>query len=278
MLSNERPRPKAEPLELKKDTPAFRYATYGNQNLASDEAEIDWSNKAQQNRGQQVELIIVMAAHQPFGLLMNQVYNIVRSQGQAIKVISQPDPEQGRQWGEIEYQGGKLRVLELARMLRMPLVEPIDRSKILLSGKLLPSSTLEKPFGLAVDDILVVRQVGLDNLRLLPEWLCRKQLGKLIWGVALMDQADLEQQDGFNQVQANTWVAPLQFISHEPENNSLNQVKPEPIGQNGLLTGFTTGRAAESGKLSSPETIAYRPVVLLNLDVLKDMAYDITKW
>src|SRR5690242_14474026 len=80
----------------------------------------------------QVEIVLVKVAHQPFGLLMSQIYNIVRPENQAVKVQSQPAPEAGREWGEIDYRGDTLMVLELARMLKMPLVEPIERSQILL--------------------------------------------------------------------------------------------------------------------------------------------------
>lgn len=264
------------------DTLAWHYASFENQERYTGALRPELV--AGSNRGQQVEIVIVMAAHQPFGLLMNQVYNIVRPQNQAIRIICQPDPVHGRQWGEIEYQGGGLRVLELARMLQLPLVEPIDRSKILLTGKLLPNGTIEKPFGLAVDDILVVQPVSMDNLRLLPDWLCKKRLGKLVWGAALLEREGLEQQSALHHIAAEGLLGPLQVASFEAAGAKFDSATAAlaellPPGEELLPPVFGSGangltRAPEKPANTDPSQ--YRPVVLLDLAALKDIAYNVT--
>lgn len=266
------------------NTLAWRYANFESQDRYTGGIDLEASVGTAKERGQQVEIVIVMAAHQPFGLLMNQVYNIVRPQNQAVRVIAQPNPAQGRQWGEIEYQGGSLRVLELARMLQLPLVEPIDRSKILLTGKLLANGTIEKPFGLAVDDIMVVQPVGLDNLRLLPDWLCKKRLGKLVWGAALLERETLEQQSLLHHLQDEGLLAPLQIANFEDDNVNFDSTAAAlaeflPSGENSLplallATGNSIAKATTKPAAGTDPSI-YRPVILLDLAALKDIAYSV---
>lgn len=262
---------------------AWRYTGLEVQDRYTGELKVEGGPGPNKERGPQVEIVIVMAAHQPFGLLMNQVYNIVRPQNQAIRLICQPDPARGRQWGEIEYQGGGLRVLELARMLQMPLVEPIDRSKILLTGQLRPNGTIEKPFGLAVDDILVVQTVSMDNLRLLPGWLCQKRLGKLVWGAALFEREILEQQSSLHQIQAEGLLGPLQIASFEEDNINFDNATAAlaellPAGEE-LLPPMASANASRIArtpdKPANLDPSQYRPVILLDLAALKDIAYSV---
>lgn len=238
--------------------------------LRADQSE--WEQKPHKKGEQQVEILLVMAGHQPFALLMSQVFNIVRPQGTGIKVVSLPDQEKGRAWGEIERENGnRLRVLELARMLHLPLVEPISRSQILLTGRVLPEGRIEHLFGLAVDDIQSATTVGLDKMRLLPDWLCRKRLGKLIWGVALLEQAFLAQQSALNEVTTASLLTPVQldkFMSEaagfEPI-NLLGEPKPETEARPVKLGEY---RAEQKGSESR-----VRPVMLLDISTLKDIAF-----
>jgi hypothetical protein len=266
------------------DTLTWRYASLESQERYTGSFKSEPGASSHRERSQQVEIVIVMAAHQPFGLLMNQVYNIVRPQNQAVRIICQPDPAHGRQWGEIEYQGGGLRVLELARMLQLPLVEPIDRSKILLTGKLLPNGTIEKPFGLAVDDILVVQPVPMDNLRLLPDWLCKKRLGKLVWGAALLQREGLEQQSALHHIAAEGLLGPLQVASFEGANVNFDSATAAlaellPPGEEFLPPVFganSNGIAKAIEKPANTDPSQSRPVVLLDLAALRDIAYGVT--
>jgi hypothetical protein len=150
-------------------------------------------------------------------------------------------------------------------------VEPLSRSKVLLSGKLLPNGNIEQPFGVAVDDILAVRSVSLDDLRVLPDWLCRKRLGRLLWGAALIDKADLVQQNIVNEFTSANMLSPVQFSDFLSEAISfgsnaavapINLPQPQPLRS---FVAADTTRASEEVR---------RPVMLLDLDVLKEVAYN----
>jgi chemotaxis signal transduction protein len=228
----------------------------------------DIANRADANRV--VDVVVVIVGHQPFGLLVSQVYNIVRSATENLNVLREPDPKNGRQWGEIAYSGGTLRVMELARMLQLSLVEPLSRSKVLLSGKLLPNGNIEQPFGVAVDDILAVRTVNLEDLRVLPDWLCRKRLGRLLWGAALIDKTELVQQSIVNEFNSANVLSPVQFsdfLSEAMSFGSNGAVAPISLPQAQPLRSFVatdTNRTTEEVR---------RPVMLMDLDVLKEIAY-----
>ena len=229
--------------------------------------------------GQRIELILVKVAHRPFGVLLSQIYNIVRPQNGTLQVLSQPDPANNRAWGEIIYQGEPLRVLELTRMLQLPLVEPIDRSRILLSGKLRPDGTIDQPFGLAVDDILAVQAVSLDEVRLLPTWLCHKRLGRLVWAAALLDQTVLLQQSTARELQSQSVLSPLQlsdFMSEpmifgEEANFDLQSLLPLSPTEPAVTL---TNRLSDNFPVTSkPLAQSVRPVMLLDVSLLKSFAY-----
>src|SRR4051812_37964512 len=60
-----------------------------------------------------VELFVVRVGDQPFGLLLKQIFNIARPEGDLFSAIQSPDPE--KRCSEILYQGKILQVVELAR-------------------------------------------------------------------------------------------------------------------------------------------------------------------
>ncbi|HEX2916807.1 MAG TPA: hypothetical protein VH186_38975 [Chloroflexia bacterium] len=147
--------------------------------------------KSQSDTGKEktrtIEIILVSAGHQPFALLMSQAYNLLRPLDESAgnPILRWPEPEQNRPWAEIAFQGKSLPVLELARILELPLVEPLDRCRILLSGK--NNDKQLNLFGLAVDEIqTILSDISLDDIRLLPAWLTGKRLGKMIWGSVLI--------------------------------------------------------------------------------------------
>ena len=234
---------------------------------------------------QSVEVVLVKIAHQPFGLLMSQVYNIVRPPTGEFKVLTWPDATRNKLWSEIVYQEEPLRVLELARMLELPTVEPLERSRILLTGLLLSNGTIKQPFGLAVDDILAVQLINKDDIRLLPDWISRKRLGKLLWGAALLDRAILNQQSVAGELQAQDVLAPMQLADFMAEAFSAE------AGANSDLTALqallppsqpmniTMGRAAlitetNVGGMFKPPVETHRPVMLLDVSCLKPFAYN----
>ncbi len=233
-------------------------------------------------RQNSVEIVLVKAAHQPFGLLMTQVYNIVRPTSEGIRVQQWPDPHNGRPWAEIDYNGGRLRVLELAAMLQMPLVEPIDRSKIVLTGQMKPDGSLDSPFGLAVDDVIAVRGVALDNLRLMPGWLCQKRLGRLIWGMALLDRESLAQEETGAFLTPVNLLTPVQlsdFMSEAVsfENNAYNSGSNSRWATPNGPTSLPVQSEPDLNRFGSTvpgEVPTLRPVMLINLEMLKKVAYD----
>src|SRR4051812_14177478 len=139
--------------------------------------------------GQTIELIMVRVGNQPFGLLLKQVFNIARPEDDTFAVIKPSESDKGREWAEILYRGQPLKVLELARKLQLNAAEPLANAKILLSGRLSGGGNIQHPFGVSVDEIIGIWHIGLDQMRLLDGWVCRKRLGRLIWGVALVDRA-----------------------------------------------------------------------------------------
>lgn len=213
----------------------------------------------------QVEIVLVKVAHQPFGLLMSQIYNIVRPENQGVKVKTRPDPEAGREWGEIEYRGDSLMVLELARMLKMPLVEPIERSQILLSGKLQPNGAIVQPFGVACDDILSITRLPLDDMRPIAEWLFRKRLGKLIWSAALVDRKLLAEQQNVNPVSQRL----MEEAQVEQSLQELGLAMP-PVLESVPLTKFNDILRLKRDTKPRDERF---PVMLLDLDVLRRLIY-----
>ncbi len=227
-------------------------------------------------REDQIEIVIVMAGHQSFGLLLSQVYNILRPQNDGINVLKQPGSAPGQVWGSIEYQGGELRVLELARMLHRPLVEPIDRSRILLTGKLLADGRVEHQYGLAVDDVLAVQRVGMEQLRLLPAWMCQKKLGKLVWGTALLERHSLEQHSALHQLQTEGLLTPLQFAIFQPDRPKLGSTV-EALSELGVSVGnelTIIGANGTKEKLKPAiQESEFQPLILLDLAALIPVAY-----
>jgi chemotaxis signal transduction protein len=223
--------------------------------------------EVQSSLDQTVELILVQVANQPFGLLMKQVYNIARPEANLFSVKSQPDPANGREWAEIFYQGKTLSVLELASKLHLTPAEPLDTSKILLSGQFVPGGTIQQPFGVSVDDIIGVCHIGLDHLRLLDDWVCRKRLGRLIWGVALVGRETLTHHNGSGELQP---ASPFSGIISETgplpgqvQRNKNGRIAPAPTGSSGL-----EDRSRVKNNL--PEE---QPVMLLDLEILRATLY-----
>ncbi len=225
-----------------------------------------WSSTKTQNSNR-VELILVRVAHQPFGLLMSQVYNIVRPDVHGVKLLRRPDKNGGREWGEIEYRGAPLRVLELARMLHLPPVEPIERSQILLSGQIMPSGEIVQPFGIACDDIAAITSATLEDMRPVPGWLFQKRLGKLIWSAVLVARTILQEQHAMQGLGDNV----LDSLQIEDSLSELGVIMP-PVATVPITPTFSLNRySSKAGELKrevkpGDERI---PVMLLNLEILR---------
>ena len=163
----------------------------------------------------QVELILIEVTHQPFGILMSQVYNIINPDGQALKIRQAPKPELGQEWGEIEYRRQVLPIIELARLLYLPLVEPLEESQVLLSGEFQSDGPLRQSFGVACNDILNVVKLPIEDLRPVPAWLFHKRLGKLIWSVALLEPELLMQRYSIEGLSLNFGRSELPAVELE---------------------------------------------------------------
>lgn len=218
-----------------------------------------------------IELIMVRVGNQPFGLLMKQVFNIARPEEDTFAITKAAEPEKGRPWAEILYRGHILKVLELSRKLNLPAAEPLTNSRILLSGKLSASGNIQQPFGVSVDDIIGIWNVGMDQLRLLDSWVCRKRLGRLLWGVALMDRgnpgnsqpAELTGKEALHPILAfNGMIGETGLVS-----DARQEEEDRPELASNDLSYF------EKSKLIKNYAPAALPVILLDLEVLRNGLY-----
>jgi|GEM_PF-1783317 len=236
------------------------------------------------NKGR-VEFILIRSSHQPFALLMSQIYNIVRPGPDGIEVLRQPNLKHNRSWGEVLYQGSAIRVMELPVMLKLPLVEPIQRSRVLLSGTFRPDGGIEAPFGVAIEDVLAVKSVSYDDIRLLPKWLARN-LNGLLWGVVLMDRETLAKEGALEIIKNEAQLEPLSFAEYAENPEDLLRIalaEPEvlldsdgnisadrsPVYNNEQLL----HELRFSGKFVHVQQDERRPVMILNLDALKRVIY-----
>ena len=210
-----------------------------------------------------VELFVVRVGGQPYGLLLKQIFNIARPEGDMFSVIRSPGPEKG--YGEILYQGKVLQVVELARKLQTGPAEALSESKILISGRLVPGGNIQQPFGISVDEIIGVWHIGLEKLRLLDEWVCRKRLGRLIWGIALVDRANYGLQEQAGDVQPTS-----QFNDMMSETGLLASFnRPDHVGLPEIFSRDEPLRLARAGSVNSGEI----PLMLLDLEVLRAELY-----
>jgi len=243
-----------------------------NKKQTSFEAVLANQNTVRKATPDQVELIIASAGHQFFGILMSQVSNIMRPGPAGLQVLS-PSALSNRLYSEVAYQGGRLRVLELSRQLFLPLVEPIERCKILLTDPTHGAGRGEMQFGVAVDDIVTLRQFNLSDLRLLPRWLCGNQLGKLIWGAVLIAPETLAQDNVTSalptpfQFEAEMVAPPL--VSSEPLRRL--EIVPALLAKNSLnLAERLTQRERRVEQVGADSR---RPLILLDLQVLYSEAF-----
>ncbi len=229
-------------------------------------------NTARKATSDQVELIVASAGHQLFGILMAQVSNIVRPGPTGLQVLSTPVLPT-RLFSEVAYQDGRLRVLELSRQLFLPLVEPIERCKVLLTGPPQAAGRNEMQFGVAVDDIVTLRQFNLNDLRLLPRWLCGQHLGKLIWGAVLVAPETLALDNVTSAL-----PTPFQF--------ELETVAPPPVSSQPIRRLETVPALLAKNSLNLAERLAqrerrveqvgsdsHRPLLLLDLQALYPAAF-----
>jgi chemotaxis signal transduction protein len=190
---------------------------------------------------QDVEVMMVAAGNQPVALLMSQVYNIVRPGPDGINVIEQPDSGNADAYGLIEYRGNTLRVIELPRLLRLPLVEPINRSRVLVCGGVSgEGGQPEQAYGVAVEDVLAVKNYRISDLRRLPSWIAPDLKGILL-GAILVERHLLS---GDNLGQFELLIQPLNF--ERPDQNTF------PEGSN---------------------VEGYRPVIVLNLEPVQNILF-----
>jgi hypothetical protein len=209
-----------------------------------------------------VELIVVQVGGQPFGMLLKQIFSIARPEDEIFTEIN--PARDTRDYSEILYRGQVLRVVELAEKLKLNPVKMLPTSEILISGRLTPGGNIRESFGVSVDEIIGVWHVALDSLRLLDEWVCRKRLGKLIWGAALVDRAKFGIADPTGEVEPTS-----QFKDLMGETGLLaSSTRPDRIGLEGIMW-LESGRLALAGKQNTVEI----PLMLLDLEVLRADLY-----
>ncbi|MEI6043525.1 MAG: chemotaxis protein CheW [Chloroflexota bacterium] len=213
---------------------------------------------------QQVEVILVKVAHQPFGLLMSQVYNIVRPDNG--EVTLRQHHTKGQTWREIEYRGEFLKIVELDRILYLSQGEPLELEyrQILLSGRIHPSGLMVEPFGVLCDEILVITSISTDDLRPIPGWLFKKRLGKLIWGAALLKPEVLVEKYDLQGLSDNVLDGKGSNLTHQ---NFPVFATPPSVGQ---PKGSTTS-LLHTAQSNQDER---RPVMLLDLEILHRRIYN----
>lgn len=204
-----------------------------------------------------VELIVVRVGGQPFGLLLKQVFNIARPEGGTFSEM--PGAGSARDYSEIFYRGQILRVVDLAGKLKLNRAKPLAGSEVLISGRLTPDGNIREPFGISVDEISGVSHVALENLRLLDEWVCRKRLGKLIWGAALIERANFDAAARPGEARA---TSPFKDLMGE------TSLLASSTGPQGIIR-LESGRFAQAGIQSTVEI----PLMLLDLEVLRTDLY-----
>lgn len=192
------------------------------------------------------------AGNQPVALLMSQIYNIIVS---GIQVLHSPQPNDETLWAEVAYQDSKLPVLELARLLKLPLVETLDRSRILVSGTSRAGDKILQPFGIALDDLLTIQTFRLSDIHTLPDWVAPALKG-ILMGMVLVDHELLLSED--EPLLDSGILQPVNLIS-SIENKAIVSGKPE-------LEGANVGR-------NNIATDTRRPIALINLATIKDIIY-----
>jgi chemotaxis signal transduction protein len=204
------------------------------------------------NTLKQVSLMLGYAGNQPVALLMSQIYNIIVS---SIQVLHLPKPNDETLWAEVVYQDSKLPVLELARLLNLPLVETLDRSRILVSGTARAGDKILQPFGIALDDILTIQTFRLSDIHTLPRWVAPALKG-ILMGMVLVEHELLLSED--ESLLDSGILQPVNLIS-SIGNKAIASGKPE-------LEGANVGR-------NNIATDTRRPVALINLANIKDIIY-----
>lgn len=256
--------------------------------LANVDASRVETGKHKGNRDQ-IELIVVVVGHQVFGLLMSQVINIVRPGPAGTQVLKPIGSQPDHSYGEILYRNSPLRVVELNRQLLLPLVETLERSKVLLTGRVQSDGSIKFPFGIAIDDIVTLRRVNLADLRLLPSWLCAAHFGKLIWSTALVEPEALSYDKTNLDYQTSALPKPFQ-VDEQPDgrqrgifaletnankgpdkNKQGLEVVPVVVSKTNLtLAERLSQRERKVEQLGADNR---RPLLLLDLHLLEKVAY-----
>ena len=235
---------------------------------------------------QPVEIIYVLTGHQIFGVLMNQVYNILRPRatGVTFRVVEQPPPfGSALDGGIISYLNRDVPVIELSRRMGLPPVTPLAGARILITG------TPMHPFGVAVDTIAGTQMAQVNDISALPQWLTRARLGGFVWGVIGVDPATLlattQDEDARPTLSDERWdkrfhdvgiggAAPALPIA----TGSMLQTESGPYHiENGLYADLPIETTTPTATLYNPPRIARRAeapqspkklVLMLDLDAL----------
>lgn len=252
-------------------------------NLPTASNRLGWGADNPKLAQEQIELVVVSAGHQLFGLLMNQVFNIMQSGVAGFQILTTANAENNQPYYEIIYRNEMLRVLELGRILGLQLVEPLERSKILLTGQLKADGGVAYPFGVAIDEIITLRRINKNDLRLLPDWVGASGLGKLIWGVALVEREMLDNTASNLDYQGSALPKPFNLDKEDKDTSVLMMKKPEkpqsaklslpsmPTMSNMKLTDRLAAQRERQAEQMLNDT--RRPLLMLDLQKLRSTVY-----
>jgi hypothetical protein len=137
----------------------------------------------------------------------------------------------------------------------------------------------------AIEDVLAVKSVPYDDIRLLPKWLAR-DLNGLLWGAVLMDRGTLAKEGALEIIKNEAQLEPLSFAQYAENDEELLRValtEPEAFGDPITPPPTATTPAYNNeqllhelrflGKFVHVQLDERRPVMILNLDALKRVIY-----
>jgi chemotaxis signal transduction protein len=210
------------------------------------------------NTANNVQVLLVKVNEQIFGLLMSQLYNILRIDSAEPRILRQTTLN-GKPCTVVEHRSQFVPVLSLSKVLLLNKPLPVDQSEILLSGKLTGNNYLAQVFGLSVDSVLTVHAFKKEDLRYLPKWLCQERLGNIIIG-ALLAKPEIISADSNELGIIQHDITPVTTIIEEESRRKADH-KAEIYNRYVMQS---QQKAEQDNR---------RPIILLNLDTIRLQLY-----
>lgn len=210
------------------------------------------------NAANSVQVLFVCAGGQIFGLLMSQLFNILKVDGDEPRLTRQTKLND-KDCTVVEHRGQFVPVVSLSKVLLMENHLPVEKSEILLTGKLRGNSTLLQVYGLCVDSVMTVHSFRREDLRHLPDWLYKKRLGNILIGAILVEP---------NLIVLDTSETEVVPVSEPLSNGLLNNAeRVKPDRKAALYNSFVIQSQPKV------EQDVRRPVMLINLDTIRSQLY-----